>query len=327
MDMCKNPTIPRGTDSTNVLQDGPLQAQPALPVLPHSRRPGNDFVRDQLGHGNITDLTRTEALGAVAAHPGSVLLEGAAVTAEDQTRFHLTTGLAVTKPSLASFVEQENKNQLGRAALTQHNYPEHVLGMRTPALVTATPVSHQRPQAAPAAADTTQVLPVGTWGLGLAPRAAGMAPPAVLAAAATAAAGTAAVAAAAASAAATAAAPAAAAAGDSAAVAPAPVVISATRKEKHRLLMQNKRKAESEEETARRLAKKRNHNESKKKEETPQERDLRNAKRREKRKKKNRGKRRMTWHGPFYTPLGPSPYLQVQPNCALCALALGCPSL
>ena len=111
--------------------------------------------------------------------------------------------------------------------------------MRTPALVTATPVSHQQPQAAPAAADTTQVLPVGTWGLGLAPRAAGMAPPAVLAAAATAAAGTAAVAAAAASAAATAAAPAAAAAGDSAAVAPAPVVISATRKEKHRLLMQN----------------------------------------------------------------------------------------
>ena len=78
VDMCKNPTIPRGTDSTNVLQDGPLQAQPALPVLPHSRRPGNDFVRDQLGHGNITDLTRTEALGVVAAHPGSVLLEGAA---------------------------------------------------------------------------------------------------------------------------------------------------------------------------------------------------------------------------------------------------------
>ena len=59
--------------------------------------------------------------------------------------------------------------------------------MRTPALVTATPVSHQQPQAAPAAADTTQVLPVGTWGLGLAPRAAGMAPPAVLAAAAAAA--------------------------------------------------------------------------------------------------------------------------------------------
>ena len=72
--------------------------------------------------------------------------------------------------------------------------------MRTPALVTATPVSHQQPQAAPAAADTTQVLPVGTWGLGLAPRAAGMAPPAVLAAAAAAAAaaGTAAAAAAAA---------------------------------------------------------------------------------------------------------------------------------
>ena len=63
----------------NVLQDGPLQAQPALPVLPHSRRPGNDFVLDQLGHGNITDLTRTEALGAIDAHPGSVLLEGAAL--------------------------------------------------------------------------------------------------------------------------------------------------------------------------------------------------------------------------------------------------------
>ena len=110
--MCKNPTIPRGTDSTNVLQDGPLHAQPSRPVLPHSRRPGNDFVRDQLGHGNITDLTRTEALGAVAAHPGSVLLEGAAVTAEDQTRFHLTTELAVTKQSLASFVEQEIKISL-----------------------------------------------------------------------------------------------------------------------------------------------------------------------------------------------------------------------
>ena len=110
--MCKNPTIPRGTDSTNVLQDGPLHAQPARPVLPHSRRPGYDFVRDQLSHGNITDLTRTEALGVVAAHPGSVLREGAAVTAEDQTRFHLTTGLAVTKQSMASFVEQEIKISL-----------------------------------------------------------------------------------------------------------------------------------------------------------------------------------------------------------------------
>ena len=76
MDMCKNPTIPRGTVSTNVLQDGPLHAQPARPVLPHSRRPGNDFVRDQLGHGNITDLTRTEALGVVAAHPGSCFVKG-----------------------------------------------------------------------------------------------------------------------------------------------------------------------------------------------------------------------------------------------------------
>jgi hypothetical protein len=47
-----------------------------------------------------------------------------------------------------------------------------------------------------------QVLPVGTWGLGLAPRAAGMAPPAVLAAAAAAAAAAAGTAAAAAAAAA-----------------------------------------------------------------------------------------------------------------------------
>jgi hypothetical protein len=36
----------------------------------------------------------------------------AAVTAEDQTRFHLTTELAVTKQSLASFVEQEIKISL-----------------------------------------------------------------------------------------------------------------------------------------------------------------------------------------------------------------------
>ena len=93
MDVCKNPTIPRGTVSTNVLQDGPLHAQPARPVLPHSRRPGNDFVRDQLGHGNITDLTRTGALRVATAHPSSVLLEWAAVTAEDQARFHLTTAI------------------------------------------------------------------------------------------------------------------------------------------------------------------------------------------------------------------------------------------
>ena len=110
--MCKNPTIPRGTDSTNVLQDGPLHAQPAHPVLSHSRRPGNDFVRDQLGHGNITDLTRTEALGAVAAHPGSVLLEGAAVTAEDQTRFHLTTELVVRNSPWPALLNKKIKMSL-----------------------------------------------------------------------------------------------------------------------------------------------------------------------------------------------------------------------
>ena len=93
--------------------------------------------------------------------------------------------------------------------------------------MTATPVSHQQPQAAPAAADTTQVLPVGTWGLGLAPRAAGMAPPAVLAAAAAAA-----EAACAAAAAAAAVAP-----------APAPIMAPATRKEKNRLLMQKEGRA------------------------------------------------------------------------------------
>ena len=142
--------------------------------------------------------------------------------------------------------------------------------MRTPALVTATPVSHQQPQAAPAAADTTQVLPVGTWGLGLAPRAAGMAPPAVLAAAAAAA-----EAACAAAAAAAAVAP-----------APAPIMAPATRKEKSRLLMQKRRKSESEEGAIRRLAQDKARYESKIKEETPQEKDLRLARRRETRKKK-----------------------------------------
>ena len=144
--------------------------------------------------------------------------------------------------------------------------------MRTPALVTATPVSHQRPQAAPAAADTTQVLPVGTWGLGLAPRAAGMAPPAVLAAAAAAAEAACAAAAAAAAAA--------------VAPAPAPIMAPATRKEKNRLLMQKRRKSESEEGAIRRLAQDKARYESKIKEETPQEKDLRLARRRETRKKK-----------------------------------------
>ena len=93
VDMCKTPTISRGTDSTYMIQDGPLQDQPARTVLSHSRCPDNGFVRGQLGHGNITDLTRTGALRVATAHPSSVLLEWAAVTAEDQARFHLTTAI------------------------------------------------------------------------------------------------------------------------------------------------------------------------------------------------------------------------------------------
>ena len=84
-----------------------------------------------------------------------------------------------TRPALAAAVENLKKEQLGRRALHKHGSGPYVQGMRTAAAVSACPLVLERPHGPGAAAAPAQPLPVGTWGVGLAPRAAAVAAPAV----------------------------------------------------------------------------------------------------------------------------------------------------
>lgn len=259
VDMTKTPTVPRGTDLTTLLPVDPRPGNDQKPPLPHSRLPGVAWVASHLGHGAPTDLAGTGARAALAAHPSAILRDTQAPTLDDQRRFHDETRLAPTRTALASFAEQQQKEQLDRQALRGHGFGQHVQGMRTTAPVSARPLVLERPRGPGAAAAPAQPLPVSTWGSGLAPRAAAVAAPAV-------------------------AAPAAPAAAPAAPVAPtAPTALAASaasKKEKARLRMQLRRHAETAEEAAERRAKNKMQVSGKRKSETEVEKNQRNERRR-----------------------------------------------
>ena len=181
VDMAKTPTVPRGTDLTALLPVGPQPGNDQPALLPHSKRPGVAWAAGNFGHGAPTDLAGAGVRAALAAHPEAALRDTQAPTLDDQRRLHEMTGFVPTRLALAAAVENLQKEQLGRQALHEHGYGPHVQGMRTAAAVSACPLVLERPHGPGAAAAPAQPLPVGTWGVGLAPRAAAVGAPAVAA--------------------------------------------------------------------------------------------------------------------------------------------------
>ena len=194
---------------------------------------------------------------ALAAHPEAALRDTQAPTLDDQRRFHEMTGFVPTRLALAAAVENLQKEQLGRQALHEHGYGPHVQGMRTAAAVSACPLVLERPHGPGAAAAPAQPLPVGTWGVGLAPRAAAVAAPAV-------------------------AVPAAPTAASAAPEAPpaAAAIQGLSRKEKDRLRKQIARREETEKDATERRTKIRMQVSGKRKSETEAEKNQRNERQR-----------------------------------------------